>query len=148
MNVIDELIDRANNGDIEAQRMLEKALGEPEGTYTKMVEVARESKRLAEQGDVASMVMLGEAYHLGFGIEKNLFLAESWFKKAADKDSPIALYRLAQIYSNEYDEYEKANEFINKAVKLGSIPNVSQDEINLELETNALLARSKKSNGN
>src|SRR3954464_1941796 len=40
-------------------------------------------KPLAERGDADAQFNLGQAYRLGRGVENNLSVAETWFKRAA-----------------------------------------------------------------
>ena len=141
---INELLALANQGDRGAQRVLEKTLGQPEGMYTQMVEATQKSIEGAKLGDVASMRYLGQAYYMGLGIEKNFDLAKLWFERAVEKNDSTAMFHLGQMYAAVYDEYDKAEDLINKAVKIGPIVGVTQDEIDHTLEAIALFAKTAK----
>ena len=138
-----DLTTRANNGDISAQREIEKMIGEPEGTYTKLVEAVKEYQVMAERGNVRAMVSLGEAYFSGGGINKDFDLAEHWFQKAADKNDPTGLYRLGAVHFVN-DNYTEAKQCIEKAVSMGHILNVSQEEIQQTLAAIDLLAKNTR----
>ena len=141
---INELLALANQGDRGAQRVLEKTLGQPEGMYTQMVEATQKSIEGAKLGDVASMRYLGQAYYMGLGIEKNYDLAKLWLERAVEKNDSTAMFHLGQMYAAVYDEYDKSEDLINKAVKIGPIVGVTQDEIDHTLEAIALFAKTAK----
>ena len=113
-----------------------------------MVEAAQNSKKTAEDGDVESMRFLGEAHYMGLGVEKSMELAEHWFQRAAEKNDPTALYRLGQMYTVVYDEYEKAEEYIRRAIAAGPILNVTQEEIDIMLSSIATFSRIAKNDRN
>lgn len=53
-------------------------------------------KSMAEKGDANAMYRLSRRYEEGKGVEKNLALAKSLLRKAADLDHPKAVYHLAE----------------------------------------------------
>ncbi|MCL2386713.1 MAG: hypothetical protein FWC89_04085 [Defluviitaleaceae bacterium] len=138
---ISELTTRANNGDQNAQREIEQFVGYPAGTYAQFISTAKENKQAAERGNVRAMVSLGEAYLSGAGVNKDFTAAKQWFEKAAERNDPTGTYRLGCVHFVN-DEYIKAKECINKAVSMGQILNVTQEEIQKMLEAiNLLLNR-------
>ena len=52
----------------------------------------------ANAGDETAMIVLGDLYSLGQGVEQDMAEAHSWYKKAADKNNHIGLFRLAPMY--------------------------------------------------
>lgn len=53
-----------------------------------------------------AMMSLGDLYFDGFGVEKNMELAEHWYKAAIQADHYLAITRLGILYGNlgKYDE--------------------------------------------
>lgn len=77
-----------------SRRALNKAIRENNFT-----EIIKFLKAKAEKGDELSMIVLGDLYVLGQGMESSDYQeAFNWFKKAADKNNAIALFRLAPMY--------------------------------------------------
>ena len=57
-------------------------------------------KELAENGDVESMVSLGDKYYKGEGTEQNYYAAATWYGKAIDKGNTLAMRKLGKMYDN------------------------------------------------
>lgn len=79
----------------------------------------------AEQGDAIAQTTLGTAYYFGRKkeqVEKDYVKALYWYKKAAEQNQPIALYRLGVMYELgqgvEKDEKEAFKWYL-KSAKLG-----------------------------
>jgi hypothetical protein len=136
MTEMEMLCVKARNGDISAQRTIEKAIGEPEGTYSRMYNVFLDNKEYALQGDVKAMVMLGQNYQLGFITERDIDLAEYWYKMAAEKNDQYAIYCLGALYVQCFDERDDAAEqLIKKALSMGLIPNTTPEDVKTVLKT-------------
>lgn len=56
----------------------------------------------ATTGDALAQTKLAIHYLQGDGVEKNLFSAFAWFKKAAAQNQPTAMVNLAQMYNGYY----------------------------------------------
>ena len=119
----------ANAGGRHAQREVEAAIGQPEGYYSRLVASIQETKKATEAGSVADMTMFGQFYYTGVGTDKNPQQAVFWLKKAAKRQDHVAMYHLGQIYSVEYsDRLHEAKALIEKAMALGPIPGVTEEE--------------------
>jgi len=124
-----DLVNRANLGDVDAQSKIDSALGASPGTYVKTIKEAENFKLLAEQGDVIAMVGLGHAYYMGMCVEKDLDMAEHWYEKAAARGSGDALFRLANICFCNYDDMKKAKEYLERALASGDAKDIPMDVV-------------------
>ncbi len=61
-------------------------------------------KPLAEKGHAEAQCILGNLYHLGLGVEKNIQEAVKWYKKSAQQGYCIAENNLNTIYLMEGKE--------------------------------------------
>jgi uncharacterized protein len=57
---------------------------------------------LAEHGDALAQSMRGLIYRDGHGVPQDYTEAASWFRKAADQDSPVAQFNLGFL-SNRFE---------------------------------------------
>lgn len=64
---------------------------------------------------------LGEAYFSGINQEKNIEIAFSYFKQAADQENPVGMYNLARYYIEKKD-YKQAQENLVKSKSFGYVP--------------------------
>ena len=55
-------------------------------------------KPLAEKGNVAAQVNLGNLYMKGLGVEQNYHLAQHWYLKAAEQGERMAQTKLGILY--------------------------------------------------
>ena len=55
-------------------------------------------KPLAEQGNVAAQINLGNLYMKGWGVEQNYHLAQHWYLKAASRGERMAQTKLGILY--------------------------------------------------
>ena len=136
-----ELLASAAAGDLKAQQAVEKAVGLTEGGYARMLESFRSKKQLS-RGEAVDMVELGLAYLQGIVAEKNPESAKYWLGRAVAKNenNPSYLYRLGIIYYKEYNELEEAKRLIERAIQIGPIPGVPQEEAEQTLQSiNTLL---------
>lgn len=79
-------------------------------------------RTLAEQGDVASQINIGEMYAKGLGLTKNITEALMWFKKAAAQGSAKAEFSLGEIYAYGHGipvDYEQSGKWYRKAAERG-----------------------------
>ncbi len=79
-------------------------------------------KPLAENGNAAAQVNLGNLYMKGWGVEQDYPLAQTWFRKAADQGERMAQSKLGILYYHglgvRKDATEAANWF-RKAAEQG-----------------------------
>ena len=85
------------------------------------------------------MVALGQIYLVGLGLNKDIRLAEYWFKQAADRGDLQALYELGKLYFYSHNDYERAQPYIMAAVNTSKetnapIGNVPPQDINATLQ--------------
>ena len=55
-------------------------------------------KPLADDGDAAAQVWLGQMYDLGRGVPKNFAQATYWYRRAAEQGNVMAQHNLATMY--------------------------------------------------
>ena len=111
-----------------SRRILNKAIREDD--FSEIVKMLRAK---AEQGDELSMIVLGDLYVLGQGMENSDYQeAFNWFKKAADKNNAIALFRLAPMYCEgnpvqpDLAECYKLFLLSKKFANEGSVPTIDE----------------------
>lgn len=73
----------------------------------------------AQKGDTAAQCELGAKYLYGEGVTKDVQKAETWLKKAADKNYGEAYYHLGWLYTYDTKDDEKALYYIRKGASLG-----------------------------
>ena len=74
---------------------------------------------LAEHGDALAQSMLGHIFRDGHGVPQ----AASWFRKAADQDSPVAQFNLGFLYLRGLgvpQDYVQAHMWFSLAALLAS----------------------------
>ncbi|MDR1037951.1 MAG: sel1 repeat family protein [Deltaproteobacteria bacterium] len=115
---------RADYWEITPEQYYEKALAfrdgdkvekDPKQAYDAFLSAAR-------KGHVGAMSALGEAHYTARGAEMDKHEALSWFLKAAEKDDPLSVYRLADYHRKGYgmpEDAAKATECLKKASGLG-----------------------------
>lgn len=132
-----EILSQAAEGNLEAQRTVEKVMGLTEGGYGRLFKSFQAKNKLHKNLETEHMVELGLSYLEGIGSDKNPITAKYWLERAITKNenNPTALYHLGMIYYNEYNELVLAESLIEKAVKIGPIKDVSQEEANNVLQS-------------
>ncbi len=117
---IDELAEKARQGDPQAQRDLAYDLyckGEMENAF-------HWYRKAAEAGDANAMCNLGTMYLTGRGTSVNQENAVKWLKRAAEQNDANAMLKLAGLYQNGEgvtQNHKEALKWIRKAVRRGSI---------------------------
>ncbi len=85
----------------------------------------------ADHGDARSMIALGNAYILGFGVPEDYTKARDWFEKATGKGGQLvgdAWFSLGEVYANGYGvppDEAKARDLFEKAVAMHAVDSVS-----------------------
>jgi len=116
-----ELLIKANSGDLEAQNALGNLLTDEDSKYLNYEEGIKWYLKAAEAGFSKSQYNLGVSYKEGIGVEKDIKKAIYWYEKAAEQNDVDALFALGNIYSNEtLDVYdlEKAKIYYLKGAEL------------------------------
>ncbi|MEI3004629.1 MAG: tetratricopeptide repeat protein [Victivallales bacterium] len=113
---IDELAEKARQGDPQAQRDLAYDLsckGEMENAFHRY-------RKAAEAGDANAMCNLGTMYLTGRGTSVNQENAVKWLKRAAEQNDANAMLKLAGLYQNGEgvtQNHKEALKWIRKAVR-------------------------------
>ena len=92
------LMKSAEDGSIDAAKLLAGMSGSGVGTDKDLIRAARWCRTAAEQGDAESQRMLGGMYRIGHGVAKDGAEALKWYRAAAeqgDRESQEALDELA-----------------------------------------------------
>lgn len=85
-------------------------------------------KRSIKYGNVSAMVFIANMYHANGKTNKS----KQYYKMAAEKNDPIACYRLGKIYMDQ-NKMKHANKFLITAGKLGNV-----DAIGMALKNSML----------
>ena len=96
-----ELIDKANNGNAEAQlelgfNYLQGRNGFPEND----TEAFKWFKKAAGQNYPMGLCMVGELYQYGYGVARDYDTAVMWYKRSADLNCGRAEFRLGWLYAH------------------------------------------------
>lgn len=67
---------------------------------------------LAEQGNVAALMRMGDVHAYGLGVPKNEIEAGKWFKRAAEQNDPRAMWFLSTLY--ERGRFGLPQDFVEK----------------------------------
>ena len=77
------------------------------------------ASKLANQNNHLAQLILGELYYFGHGVNKSNTLAEKWWLKSAESNSPMAFYALGVFY-DRIGENIKAGDYFLKSAELGN----------------------------
>lgn len=102
----DELIDLANNGDVEAMDTLGAAYEDGEddedfgilGIEKDLEEAVKWYRKAAEQGYAPAQDSLGDCHHFGHGVDVDYVEAVKWYRKAAEQGYRFAQFSLGMCY--------------------------------------------------
>ncbi len=118
----ENLIDKANQGDIKAQFTVAKCYENGQTVEQDFEEAFKWYTKAAEQGEVSSQYSLGVCYAYGIGVEQNDEEAVKWYIKAAEQGDANSQYNLG-LYYNEgqvvEQNYKEAFRWYSKAAKQG-----------------------------
>lgn len=121
---LQKLIDKANQGDVEAMVMLSKYY--KNGVLTKRDDAKAHEYALmaAQKGHSGAELGVGIEYCFGIGTEKNVALGIEYLRRAADKNVIDAQYTLAAVRdgmpeAEAYIEADTAVFYLEKAAKRG-----------------------------
>lgn len=95
---LDELHQRAEQGNAMAQTELGYRYHVGEGVERDYTEAVNWYRRAAEQGQPDAQYNLGVAYAFGQGVERDLAQATNWYQRAADQGQPVAAFSLGLAY--------------------------------------------------
>jgi uncharacterized protein len=94
----DQLIEKANAGDVATQFRLGEMYDYGEGVPQDYKEAANWYRMAAEQGHTKAQYRLAEMYNLGKGVLKNYDNFYKWLRMAAEQGYAIAQFRLGAWY--------------------------------------------------
>ena len=116
---IEEIIEKANNGDAEAQYQLGRSYLVGRLVEKDLATAIKWFRLAAEQGNEDAIISLGICYVRGNGVEKNILEAIKLWTVAADRGNKQAMIKLASLYYNgSYGidvNYKEALEWYTKA---------------------------------
>ncbi len=116
---IEEIIEKANLGDAEAQYSLGKAYLSGRHIERDCITAVKWLKSSAAQGNEDAMISLGMCYMRGNGVEKNVLEGIKLWTMAADLGNKKAMINLASLYYNGsygFDvDYNEAFKWYTKA---------------------------------
>jgi TPR repeat protein len=121
---IKEIIDKAESGDVAAQRDLGAILVRGEGIAKDLVQGWKWYQRAAEGGDAQAQVSLAVRFTHGDGVEKDMIKGAKWFLKAAEQGDAYAQRSIASMYvrgSGVPKNFEEAYAWFSVAAT-GSFP--------------------------
>ncbi|MGR3177291.1 MAG: tetratricopeptide repeat protein [Candidatus Anammoxibacter sp.] len=119
---IQELKEKAQNGDAKAQYSLGIMCYSGQGVAQDYNEAVMWYKKAAEQGVADAQFRLGVIYTDGQGVTQDYKEAAKWYRKAAERGNATAQYRLGVAY---YDgqgvaqDYKEAIKWYRKAAEQG-----------------------------
>ena len=127
---VDELIDLANNGDVEAMDLLGMAYEAGEdneyvgisGIEKDYVKAVKWYRKAAEQGCEFGQNSLGDCYYYGRGVDEDNVEAVKWYRKAAEQGFSLAQFSLGKCYYYGYgvdEDKVKAVKWYQKAAEQG-----------------------------
>lgn len=77
----------------------------------------------AEEGDAKTQTIVGNWYYRGQHVDQDYKKAMYWWRKAAEKDEPVAIGNIGVLYADgkgvEKDE-DRARKYMVKSIKLGN----------------------------
>lgn len=121
-----ELIDLANDGDVEAMIILGSSYyGEGREEFdVDYDEAAKWFKKLADKGDALGLTLYGECCYYGYGVRQNKYKAVEYLQMALeDVPIPRAQVLLGRCYyfgTGVPEDNEKAEELFRKAAEAGA----------------------------
>ena len=116
------LIEKANQGDAEAQTALAEKYQKGEGVPKNDAEAAKWYRKAAEQGNPDAQVNLGLMQANGEGGPRNYGEAVEWYRKAAEQGNEKAQHGMGVMYHNGFGVERndaEAMEWFRKAAKQG-----------------------------
>ena len=117
-NNIDDLIEKANKGDSDAQFELGYKYCWGEGVEQDCAKALDWYEKSAAQNNAIAQNNLGVMYCIGEGVEQNYAKAFEWFKKSALQNDAVAQNNLGCVYRDGQgieQDYGKALEWFEKA---------------------------------
>jgi len=118
-----ELYRLAFQGNRDAQRAIEEAMGLPEGAVAGRIASIKEMEQKAKGGDTFAMAQYGRELFAGMFLDQDFKEAAFWLKKAADDGWRVAMFYLGEIYTKKEEfegwDYYKALYYMGKALAEG-----------------------------
>ena len=121
---INDLIKKAEQGDVEAQFNLGYYYHSGEGVEKSEKKALYWWQKAAKQGHANSQYNLGVNYGKGYGVEQSYKKAIYWWQKAAEQGHAEAQFNLGVVHEKGYgveQSYEKAIHWYTKAAEQGFV---------------------------
>lgn len=99
--IIWELLEKAEQGDADAQNRLGYECASGYRAYMNYEEAIKWLRKSAEQGNASAQYNLGICYENGYGVPKNAEEAEKWYKMSAEQGQTELKYILGVYYYEE-----------------------------------------------
>lgn len=120
---IQEIMSKANKGDVKAMEMLGDCYLYGEGVKKDDVKAHKYYMMAAEKGSIPAKYMVGMDYLTGEGVSKNVSCAETYLTAAANAGLAKAQYILGLMYQNGeigfFSQDKKACQYFEKAARQG-----------------------------
>jgi TPR repeat protein len=97
-SLINDLISKANSGDVEAQYLLAKRYNAGKKIGKNPAEAFRLFKQAADQGFAGAQRELGKLYLNGAGVKQDYQEAMKWLKFSIDQSDPDAMLEMSSLY--------------------------------------------------
>jgi TPR repeat protein len=119
---VDELRERAEKGDAQAQYDLGLTYDKGDGVPSDPTEAAKWYRKAADQGNAGAQVALGTRYATGRGVPKDYAEALKWYRKAAEQGDALGQLNVGIMYENGEGvakDYGEAAKWYRKAAERG-----------------------------
>lgn len=105
-----ELLEKAaEQGKTEAYVHLGFLYDTPENTAHDTTKAFQCYSMAADRGDVSAIGLMGRAYEYGFGVPRDLYLAESWYSRGANENHPVCQFKLGILAEKGVSEPPNVN---------------------------------------
>jgi|GEM_PF-2284612 len=121
---IDDVRDKAENGDVEAQLELGLIYVQGKDADQDFTAAKKWWDRAAEQGNAAARYYVGLMYARGDGVTQDMDQARSMWEQSADMDHVGALFSLGMLYVEGEavkGDYVEAGQYFIRAAQLGNV---------------------------
>jgi uncharacterized protein len=96
---VNELKQKAEQGDARAQKELGDLYAKGQGVAQSYTEAAAWYRKAADQGNAAAQTMLGQLSEAGQGMPRDAAAAADWYRRAAEQGDRVGQYSLATLYA-------------------------------------------------
>lgn len=126
---LEELIKRANEGDVQAQTYLGALYVKGQGIPQSYASAATWYAKAAQAGDTYAQNNLGDLYQYGLGVSQSHVTAAAWYEKAVRSGNAVAQANLSRLYRDGkgvLQDYDLARTLYEKAAISGDANAISK----------------------